>query len=209
MREVPSSSSAATLYSVRSLPLNGLGLLFGVDRLMATCTALTNVVGNCVATFVIAKWENAFDPAKFDAYLNEQAAGHIDPSGSETPITHIGHSGAEYPVGHTAPTSAEQPVPAAALRPKPKMDTVPSSIPKTIVPADRLSEPISRWRRGASAIALSPFVIMGGTYAGSKDTAHESWVYRVWHHGVAPGYVFAPARIRDWPKCSASPSPVG
>ena len=105
---------AATLQSVRSLPLNGLGLLFGVDRLMATCTALTNVVGNCVATFVIAKWENAFDPAKFDAYLNEQAAGHIDPSGSETPITHIGHSGAEYPVGHTAPTGVEQRVPAAA-----------------------------------------------------------------------------------------------
>lgn len=110
---------AATLQSVRSLPLSGLGLLFGVDRLMATCTALTNVVGNCVATFVIAKWENAFDPAKFDAYLNEQAAGHIDPSGSETPITHIGHSGAEYPVGHTAPTGAEQPVPATALRSQP------------------------------------------------------------------------------------------
>ncbi|MBV8092604.1 MAG: cation:dicarboxylase symporter family transporter, partial [Acetobacteraceae bacterium] len=41
---------AATLQTVRSLPLNGLGLLFGVDRLMATCTALTNVVGNTVAT---------------------------------------------------------------------------------------------------------------------------------------------------------------
>jgi aerobic C4-dicarboxylate transport protein len=74
---------AATLQTVRALPLNGLGLLFGVDRLMATCTALTNVVGNCVATFVIAKWENAFDRTKFDAYLAEQAAGHIDPSGAE------------------------------------------------------------------------------------------------------------------------------
>jgi aerobic C4-dicarboxylate transport protein len=60
---------AATLQTVRALPLNGLGLLFGIDRLMATCTALTNVVGNTVAVFVIAKSERAFDRAKFDAYL--------------------------------------------------------------------------------------------------------------------------------------------
>ncbi|WP_315714843.1 MULTISPECIES: cation:dicarboxylate symporter family transporter [unclassified Bradyrhizobium] len=60
---------AATLQSVRVLPLNGLGLLFGIDRLMATCTALTNVVGNTVAVFVIARWENALDAARLDAYL--------------------------------------------------------------------------------------------------------------------------------------------
>jgi aerobic C4-dicarboxylate transport protein len=60
---------AATLQSVRVLPLSGLGLLFGVDRLMATCTALTNVVGNTVAVFAIAKWENALDTSRLDAYL--------------------------------------------------------------------------------------------------------------------------------------------
>ncbi len=65
---------AATLQTVRALPLNGLGLLFGVDRLMATCTALTNVVGNTVAVFVIARWENAFNRAKFDSYMAELAA---------------------------------------------------------------------------------------------------------------------------------------
>ncbi|MET4247253.1 cation:dicarboxylase symporter family transporter [Bradyrhizobium sp. LA6.7] len=74
---------AATLQTVRSLPLNGLGLLFGIDRLMATCTALTNVVGNTVATFVIAKWEGEFDQAKYHNYLREQALGNIDPSGAE------------------------------------------------------------------------------------------------------------------------------
>ena len=79
---------AATLQTVRTLPLSGLGLLFGIDRLMATCTALTNVVGNTVAVFVIAKWEHAFDRAKFDAYLAQQAAGTIRPSGAETlPVT--------------------------------------------------------------------------------------------------------------------------
>lgn len=74
---------AATLQTVRTLPLNGLGLLFGIDRLMATCTALTNVVGNTVAVFVVAKWEKAFDQAKFDAYMAQQAAGTIRPSGAE------------------------------------------------------------------------------------------------------------------------------
>jgi len=78
---------AATLQTVRALPLSGLGLLFGVDRLMATCTALTNVVGNTVATFVIAKWEKSFDPTRLDIYLREQAAGRIDASGAETSPT--------------------------------------------------------------------------------------------------------------------------
>ena len=78
---------AATLQTVRSLPLSGLGLLFGVDRLMATCTALTNVVGNTVATFVISKWEKSFDPTRLDIYLREQAAGRIDASGAETSPT--------------------------------------------------------------------------------------------------------------------------
>jgi aerobic C4-dicarboxylate transport protein len=78
---------AATLQTVRALPLSGLGLLFGVDRLMATCTALTNVVGNTVATFVISKWERSFDPTKLDIYLREQAAGRIDASGAEQAST--------------------------------------------------------------------------------------------------------------------------
>lgn len=86
---------AATLQTVQALPLNGLGLLFGVDRLMATCTALTNVVGNTVATFVIAKWENAFDKGKWDAYqagLGADASG-IDLVPDDTPVadpvTHV------------------------------------------------------------------------------------------------------------------------
>lgn len=72
---------AATLQTVRTLPLNGLGLLFGIDRLMATCTALTNVVGNTVAVFVIARWEGAFDRGKFEAYMAQQAMGTILPPG--------------------------------------------------------------------------------------------------------------------------------
>jgi aerobic C4-dicarboxylate transport protein len=59
---------AATMEAVRALPLGGLSLLFGIDRLMATCTALTNMIGNTVAVFALAKWERAFDIEKFRAY---------------------------------------------------------------------------------------------------------------------------------------------
>jgi aerobic C4-dicarboxylate transport protein len=66
---------AATLQTVRALPLNGLGLLFGIDRLMATCTALTNVVGNTAAVFLVARWENGFDRPKFDHYMSRSKSG--------------------------------------------------------------------------------------------------------------------------------------
>ncbi len=66
---------AATLQSVRVLPLNGLGLMLGVDRLMSTALAVTNMIGNSVAVFALARWEDAFDRAKFDAYLAAQRNG--------------------------------------------------------------------------------------------------------------------------------------
>ena len=59
---------AATLQSMRTLPVAGLGLLFGIDRIMAIATALVNVVGNTVAVFAIARWEGAFDA---DAFAQE------------------------------------------------------------------------------------------------------------------------------------------
>jgi len=69
---------AATLQSVRMLPLSGLGLLFGVDRLMAIALAVTNMIGNTVAVFAIARWENALDDAMFLAYANECGSGRSE-----------------------------------------------------------------------------------------------------------------------------------
>jgi aerobic C4-dicarboxylate transport protein len=60
---------AGTVQSTHVLPLNGLGLLFAIDRFMATCISITNLYSNTVATFFIAKWEGAFDQAQFDAFL--------------------------------------------------------------------------------------------------------------------------------------------
>jgi aerobic C4-dicarboxylate transport protein len=52
---------AATLSSVGKVPVAGLTLLLGVDRFMSEARAITNLIGNGVATVVVAKWEKAFD----------------------------------------------------------------------------------------------------------------------------------------------------
>jgi aerobic C4-dicarboxylate transport protein len=52
---------AATLAVVPGVPVAGMALILGVDRFMSECRALTNLVGNAVATIVIARWEGALD----------------------------------------------------------------------------------------------------------------------------------------------------
>ena len=46
---------------IPDIPIAGLALLVGVDRFMSECRALTNLVGNGVATLVIARWEGDLD----------------------------------------------------------------------------------------------------------------------------------------------------
>lgn len=56
---------AATLSTVDTgIPVAGLAVLVGIDRFMSEIRALTNLVGNTVATLVVAKWEREFDPEK-------------------------------------------------------------------------------------------------------------------------------------------------
>jgi len=49
---------AATLAAVPSVPIESLALLVGIDRFMSECRAITNLIGNGVATVVISRWEN-------------------------------------------------------------------------------------------------------------------------------------------------------
>ena len=49
---------AATLQAVPGIPLESLALLVGIDRFMSECRAITNLIGNGVATIVISRWEN-------------------------------------------------------------------------------------------------------------------------------------------------------
>jgi aerobic C4-dicarboxylate transport protein len=58
---------AATLSVVPSVPVAGMALILGVDRFMSECRALTNFIGNAVATIVVARWERAVDPAQLRA----------------------------------------------------------------------------------------------------------------------------------------------
>ncbi|NBY03325.1 MAG: dicarboxylate/amino acid:cation symporter, partial [Planctomycetes bacterium] len=48
---------AATLATVPSIPIESLSLLIGIDRFMSECRAITNLIGNGVATVVISRWE--------------------------------------------------------------------------------------------------------------------------------------------------------
>ena len=52
---------AATLAAIPSIPPGGLALLVGVDRFMSEARAITNLIGNAVATVVIARWDGALD----------------------------------------------------------------------------------------------------------------------------------------------------
>ena len=52
---------AATLAVVPSVPVAGMALILGIDRFMSECRAITNFIGNAVATVVVARWEGALD----------------------------------------------------------------------------------------------------------------------------------------------------
>lgn len=70
---------AATLQSVNVLPASTIGLLFGIDRVLAIATSTTNVIGNSVAVFVISRWEGLFDRTRFEACLS----GTNEPLGAD------------------------------------------------------------------------------------------------------------------------------
>jgi len=52
---------AATLPAVGEVPVAGLALILGIDRFMSEARALTNLIGNAVATIVVSRWENELD----------------------------------------------------------------------------------------------------------------------------------------------------
>jgi len=71
---------AATLSSVGTIPVASIALILGIDRFMSEARALTNLVGNGVATIIVAKWERALDMTRLQRHL----AGGIE---AETPET--------------------------------------------------------------------------------------------------------------------------
>ncbi|MBI0331575.1 C4-dicarboxylate transporter DctA [Burkholderia plantarii] len=61
---------AATLASMHQIPVSGLVLLLGVDRFLNEARAVTNLIGNGVATVVVARWEGALDMKTARAVLD-------------------------------------------------------------------------------------------------------------------------------------------
>ncbi len=64
---------AATLSAVPSIPIQSLALLVGIDRFMSECRALTNIVGNGVATVVISRWEGELSAANLRRNLQGES----------------------------------------------------------------------------------------------------------------------------------------
>ncbi|MGA8770946.1 MAG: cation:dicarboxylase symporter family transporter, partial [Rhodomicrobium sp.] len=52
---------AATLAVVDPRLVPGMAILLGIDKFMSECRALTNIIGNGVATIVVSRWENELD----------------------------------------------------------------------------------------------------------------------------------------------------
>lgn len=65
---------AATLSAVPGIPIESMAILVGIDRFMSECRALTNLVGNGVATVVISRWEGEVTPEVLRANLSPQPA---------------------------------------------------------------------------------------------------------------------------------------
>ena len=61
---------AATLAVVPEIPIAGMALILGIDKFMSECRALTNVIGNSVATIVVANWEKQLDKDQLQFSLN-------------------------------------------------------------------------------------------------------------------------------------------
>ncbi|WOJ90276.1 C4-dicarboxylate transporter DctA [Methylocapsa polymorpha] len=73
---------AATLGAVSPALVPGMAILLGVDKFMSECRALTNIIGNGVATIVVSSWESELDRNKLSAALGET----IDTSDLDTGV---------------------------------------------------------------------------------------------------------------------------
>jgi aerobic C4-dicarboxylate transport protein len=69
---------AATLSAVGHVPVAGLALILGIDRFMSEARALTNLIGNGVATIVVAKWTGDLDTARLRSVLDGETADEAE-----------------------------------------------------------------------------------------------------------------------------------
>ncbi len=69
---------AVLLLTSKHVPVAGLALILGIDRFMSEARALTNLIGNGVATLVVAKWTGDLDTVRMHQHLNQESAAEAD-----------------------------------------------------------------------------------------------------------------------------------
>ncbi|BCW51791.1 hypothetical protein StoSoilB13_41330 (plasmid) [Arthrobacter sp. StoSoilB13] len=90
MAGVPGSAFlalSATAGALGIFPVAGVALLLGADRLMDSMRVVVNLLGNCVATFVVSKWEGQFDrEAMLAAFRGETTTPEPTKEVTEPPV---------------------------------------------------------------------------------------------------------------------------
>lgn len=69
---------AATLSAIPTIPVAGLALILGIDRFMSKARALTNPIGNDVATVVVSKWEHELDQSRLQRMTSRDVEAEIE-----------------------------------------------------------------------------------------------------------------------------------
>lgn len=102
---------AATLSTTGSVPVAGIMLIFGIDKFMSECRALTNVCGNTLATLVVSRWEGVLDQDRVRRVLNREPVeplpedGELEDGASE-------QSDAQGPQAHGDAAEESEPAPS-------------------------------------------------------------------------------------------------
>ncbi|PWR24660.1 dicarboxylate/amino acid:cation symporter [Zavarzinia aquatilis] len=86
---------AATLSVVPSVPVAGMALILGIDRFMSECRALTNFIGNAVATIVVARMEGELDTDRLARALDGHALPELDDHVEAGPVPALARQAAE------------------------------------------------------------------------------------------------------------------
>ena len=68
----------ATLASMGTIPVEGMALILGIDRFMNEARAITNMIGNTMATIAVSKWQGEFDLEKYHKTMADMEAGKLD-----------------------------------------------------------------------------------------------------------------------------------
>ncbi|MGV9279774.1 cation:dicarboxylate symporter family transporter [Streptomyces sp. NPDC003730] len=105
MAGVPGSAFlalSATASALGVIPAGAVALLLGVDRIMDTMRVATNLLGNCVAVFVVSRWEGALDRVRARAVLDGEIEFVPEPDVGDVPEPAAGRAGAAAPARSAA-----------------------------------------------------------------------------------------------------------